>query len=122
VTALVAPGPEVTSTTPGLPVDAGIAFGHVHRALFVAHQNVPDVVLLKYLVIDRQHCAAGIAKDHLDTLILQGLNHHPRTGHRGAPSCVAGHYECCTAASTVISVNLMSHGGLFLYLYYVSGP
>jgi hypothetical protein len=37
----------------GLAGGAGIAFGGMHRALFVAHQDVADVVLLKDLVIDR---------------------------------------------------------------------
>lgn len=31
----------------------GIALGRMHRRLFVAHQNVPDGVLLKDLVVDR---------------------------------------------------------------------
>jgi hypothetical protein len=65
----------------GLAGRAGIALGHVHRALFVAHQDVADVVLLEELVIDRQHGAAGIAEDHLDALILERLNHHLRAGH-----------------------------------------
>ena len=59
----------------------GIALGHVDRALFVAHKDVANVVLLEDLVIDRQHGAAGIAEDHLDALILERLNHHLRTGH-----------------------------------------
>ncbi len=63
VTALVAPGPEVTSTTPGLAGRAGIAFGRMARALLVAHQDVADVVLLEDLVIDRQHRAARIAEN-----------------------------------------------------------
>ena len=61
---------------------ARIALGHMDRALFMAHQHVLDVVLLEDLVIDRQHRAAGIAKDHLHALIFQGLNHHSCAGHR----------------------------------------
>ena len=55
---------------------------YVVRDLFVPHQNVADVVLLEDLVIDRQHGTAGVAKDHLHALILQGLHHHPGSGHR----------------------------------------
>ena len=61
---------------------AGIALGHMDGALFVAHQDVTDRVLLENLVVDRQHGAAGIAEHHLDALILQGLHHHLRAGHR----------------------------------------
>ena len=51
------------------------------RALFVAHQNVLDVVLLENLVIDRKDSAARIAEYRIHALILQSLNHHFRTGH-----------------------------------------
>jgi hypothetical protein len=76
----------------GLAGGAGIAFGHVDRALFVAHEDVADVVLLEDFVIDRQHGAAGIAEHDLDPLILQGLNHHPCAGHlfRHLPSPFRG--------------------------------
>jgi hypothetical protein len=40
VTALVAPGPEVTSATPTLSVRTRIAVGGMHRRLLVAHQHV----------------------------------------------------------------------------------
>ena len=40
VTALVAPGPDVTSTHADLAGRAGIAFRRMHRALLVADQNV----------------------------------------------------------------------------------
>ena len=63
---------------------ARIAFGGMHRALFVAHQNVLHHVLLKQRVIDRQHRAAGIAENVLDALIGQRLDHHFRAGHFGA--------------------------------------
>jgi hypothetical protein len=58
-----------------------IALGHVDGTLFMANKDVADVVLLENLVIDRQDRPAGIAKDDLDPLILQGLNHHLCTGH-----------------------------------------
>ena len=76
------PGTRGDKDNARLAGGAGIAFGHVDRTLFVAHQDVADVVLLEDLVIDRQHCPAGVAEDHLDALILQRLNHHPRAGHR----------------------------------------
>jgi hypothetical protein len=50
-------------------------------ALLVAHQDVPHIFLLKHLVIDRKHRAAGIAEHMLDTLILQGAHHHLSAGH-----------------------------------------
>ena len=37
----------------GFACGARISFGGVGRALFVAHQNVADIVLLKNLVINR---------------------------------------------------------------------
>ena len=76
VTALVAPGPEVTSMHAGLAGRAGIAFGGMAGTLLVADQNVLTVVLLEQLVIDRQHRAAGIAEDVLDAVVLQRLDHH----------------------------------------------
>jgi hypothetical protein len=70
----------------GLAGGARIALGGMHRALFVAHEDVADVVLLKDLVIDRKHGAAGIAEYDLDALILQGLDHHLRAGHNTTSS------------------------------------
>ena len=66
---------------PGLTGRAGIALGHMDSALFMAHQNVLDVILLKNLVIDRQHGPTGITKHHLDALIFQRLHHHSCPGH-----------------------------------------
>ena len=42
---------------------ARIAFGGMHRAAFLAHQHVLDLLLLEQLVVDRQHGAAGIAEE-----------------------------------------------------------
>ncbi len=81
VTALVAPGPEVTSTHADLAGRARVAFGRVHGALLVAHEDVADVVLLEHRVVDRQHRAARIAENVLDALIAQGLDHHLGAGH-----------------------------------------
>ena len=61
---------------------ARIAFGRVHRALLVAHQDVADPILrLEQRVIDRQHRAAGIAEDVLHALIGERLDHHFGAGH-----------------------------------------
>ena len=49
-------------------------------ALFVADENVLNVVLFEDLVIDRKHGAAGIAEYRVHTLIFQGLNNHPGYG------------------------------------------
>ena len=57
------------------------------RALFMAHQDVADLVLLKNLVIDRKHGAAGIAEYSIDALFLQGFDHHPGAGHLSHRSC-----------------------------------
>src|SRR3979411_2648583 len=85
VTMLVAPGPDVTSTTTGCPFerarprrpqhDAGlsgrarIALGGVTGALLVPHQDVLDFALLENLIVDRKHRAAGVAEDVLDPMI-----------------------------------------------------
>ena len=53
----------------------------MHRALFVAHEDMLNIVLLEHLVINREHRASGIAKDDVHALILEGLNHHFRSGH-----------------------------------------
>ena len=61
---------------------ARIAFGRVHRALLVAHENVLEPVLLEQLVIDGQHGAARIAENMLDALVGKRLEHHFRACHR----------------------------------------
>ena len=53
----------------------------MNRALLVTDKDVTDLVLLEYLVIDRQDGAAGITEYGIDTLILQSLDHHPRARH-----------------------------------------
>jgi hypothetical protein len=60
---------------------ARIAFCRVHGALLVADENVLELVLLKQSVIDRQHRAARVAENMLDTLIDERLDHHFRAGH-----------------------------------------
>ena len=74
VTALVTPGPEVTSATPTFCDGARIAVGRVHGALLVAHQDVLDLVLLEELVVDVEDRAAGIAEDVLDAFLLQAAD------------------------------------------------
>ena len=60
---------------------ARVAFGGMHRALLVAHQDVADLLLLEQRVIDRQHRAARIAEKMLDALIGKRLDHHFGAGH-----------------------------------------
>jgi hypothetical protein len=96
VMVLVAPGPEVTSTVPGIPearreieradhlrhADPGLAGGariavsHVHRCLLVPYQNVFDLVLPEQRIINMKGCTTRIAVYVLDPLILQGTNQH----------------------------------------------
>ena len=58
-----------------------IAFGRVHRALLVPHENMVHFVLLKQSVVDRQHGAARITEKMLNALIGQCLDHHFRAAH-----------------------------------------
>ena len=53
---------------------AGVALGRVNSRLLVAHKNVPDRILLKQGIVNRQDCAAGIAEDNLDPLLDQGCD------------------------------------------------
>ena len=75
---------------------ARIAFRGMHRALLVAHQDVPDLVLREQRVVDRQHRAARIAEQVLDALIGERLDHHFGAGHFAchviplSSSCSAG--------------------------------
>jgi hypothetical protein len=94
VTALVAPGPEVTSTTADLAGRAGIAFGRMDRALLVADEDVLDLVLLEDRVIDRQHRAAGIAEQMFDALILKRADDHFGAGHHLAHNALLQQIVC----------------------------
>ncbi len=60
---------------------ARVAFGRVHRALLVAHQDVPQLVLLEQRVIDRQHRAARISEYVLDPLVDERLDHDFGAAH-----------------------------------------
>ena len=74
VTVFVAPGPEVTRTTPGLVRwRSGVAVGHVGGALLVAHQDQLDL-RVDQRVEDRHGSPTGEAKDVFDALPLQALN------------------------------------------------
>jgi len=53
----------------------------MHGALFVAHQNMADTILLENFVVNRQHSAARISEYRVHALIFKGLHHHFRTGH-----------------------------------------
>ena len=84
VTALVAPGAGGHQHDADLAGGAGIALGGVHRAAFLADQDVADGVLLEQRIVDRQYRAAGIAEDDLYALVLQGAeeNFCSRLGRR----------------------------------------
>ena len=80
VTALVTPGPEVTSDDAHLVGGARVAVGGMHRALLVAHEDVLDPVLLEQLVVDEEHGAAGVAEYVLDPLLLKTADGDLRAG------------------------------------------
>ena len=66
---------------PDLAGRARVTFRRMARALLVAHENVAKLVLMEDGVVNREHCAARIAEDHLDALVLQRLDDHLRAGH-----------------------------------------
>jgi len=51
----------------------GVPFGHVTRALLVAHQNMADA-RVDQRVIDRQDGPAGQAEDGVDALLFEALD------------------------------------------------
>ena len=67
----------------GFTGGAGVALSRVGRGLFVANQDVADVILLKDLIIDRQDSTARIAKYGIDALIFQGFDDDLCTRHTG---------------------------------------
>ena len=52
----------------------GVTVGRMRRTLFVAHQNVFQVILLLQGIVNMQYRAARISKDILDTFVLQELD------------------------------------------------
>jgi hypothetical protein len=48
----------------------------------VADENVLEAILLKQLIVDRQHGAARVAENMLNALIGESLKHHLGAGHR----------------------------------------
>ncbi len=63
---------------------AGIAFGGMRGALFVAHEKMADPVLLEQLVIDRKDRAARISENILNALVGQSLQDDFRAGHHAS--------------------------------------
>ena len=61
---------------------AGIAFGGMARALFMAHQDVADVVGGEQRVIDWQDGAARIPKHDLYALFPEGRDYDLGAGHQ----------------------------------------
>ena len=71
----------------------GVTFRHVHSTAFLANENVPKLILLKYRIVNRKHGTAGITEYGVDTLIRQRLNNylgavHTLTSHRCSPSSI----------------------------------
>ena len=60
---------------------AGIAFGRMRRTLLVPNQDVLQLVLLEQRIIDREHRAARIAENGVDTLVEQRPNDDFGAGH-----------------------------------------
>ena len=52
---------------------AGVAFGHVTCALFVARENAPDFFLLSQCIVNRQNRAAGNAEQHVHAFAFQSF-------------------------------------------------
>lgn len=65
---------------PNFARGAGITFSSMYRALLMTHEHVLDSVLIENGIINRQHCATGITKNVLDTLIFQGSQDNFRAG------------------------------------------
>ncbi len=53
----------------------------MHRALFMAHQDMAHFLLMEQGIIDRQHCAAGVAENMLHPLVGERAHHHFGAGH-----------------------------------------
>ena len=81
VTVFVAPGPEVTSTTPGRPDTRRIPLGHMGRALFVSDQDVAQGRILNQSVIGRQDGPTRVAEDGIHAFSQQAFDGDLRTGH-----------------------------------------
>lgn len=56
---------------------ARVGVGGMNRGLFVAHENVLDLVLLVQLVVDIEYRAAGIAPNELDFFISERMSTVP---------------------------------------------
>ena len=74
-------GPGGHQQHAGLAGGPGIALRCVGRALFMAHQNVTDAILLKQRIINGQDRATAVAKHHFDTLSDQGFEQYFSAGH-----------------------------------------
>ncbi len=59
---------------------AGVAVRRMGRALFVSRQHMGDAVgILIQLVVEVEHCAAGVAKDGIHSLLTEHLHKDLRT-------------------------------------------
>ena len=73
VTALVAPGPEVTRATPACPY-ARVGVGHMGGRLLVPYQYAFQCLLLKNRIVNMQGSAARVAEDVFHTFVLERAN------------------------------------------------
>jgi hypothetical protein len=76
VIALVAPGPEVTRTTPDFTGGARIAIGHMHGTLLMAHQYVIDASDRMQGIVNIEYRPARISEYVLNALIDQRSDDH----------------------------------------------
>jgi hypothetical protein len=51
----------------------------MRRCLFVAHQDVFDILLVIQCIIDMQHCTARITEQEIDTFVFETLNQYLAT-------------------------------------------
>ena len=63
------PGARGYEDDAGFAGRARVTVGRVCRALFVAHEDMLDLVLLENFVVDVEHCTAGIPEHVLDTFV-----------------------------------------------------
>ena len=51
----------------------------MHRALFVADKEMPDLILQNDFVVYGKHCSAWITEHGIHALVREGLNDHAGT-------------------------------------------
>ena len=77
----------------------------MHRALLVTDEDVAHLVLVEERIVDRKDRAARITEDMVDSLVLQGSDHHFGSRHRLA------HVTCSAVLCIFVSWNLGNKKG-----------